>query len=362
MRKSRFSFFLLFLTILSLCWLGEARPAQATTRPTRCLSYQLPVALASGLPLQYSIYGELCNPSSGPSHTVQLLLPGSTYNHTYWDFPTIDGVSYSYVQAANAAGYSTLNIDRIGTGQSSHPDLALVSVTIETNAYIVHEIVQDLLNGEDGLQAFRKVLLVGHSLGSITALVEAGTLAYNDVSGVILTGLLHLVNATALTALATTLYPAILDPSFITAGYGLSYITTEPGTRVSDFYYAPNADPNVVARDEATKDIASLGELATFVEPLILGTSEQITVPVLLVVGQQDDLFCGLLANNCSCAATVLQAEAPYYSPQAHLQVDVVPASGHDVNLQPGHDAQGNATSPAWFSTGLAWSEQYVAP
>ena len=97
--------------------------------------------------MQYTIYGELCNPTTGASHTLELTVPGGTYGHIYWDFP-YEPQTYSYVYAANAAGYSTFNIDRIGTGLSSHPSLSVVDVTMNTNAYVIHEIVQDLRNGE----------------------------------------------------------------------------------------------------------------------------------------------------------------------------------------------------------------------
>lgn len=350
------------LVVLFICGSGMSGLAHAATRASTCQSYDLPVALAAGLPRRYTIYGELCTPSTGPSSTVQLLVPGGTYNHIYWDFPTIDDVSYSYVQAANASGYSTFNIDQIATGESSHPDLALVTVTLGTGAFVIHQIVQDLLHGQVGTQSFARVLLVGHSLGSIAAMLEASNPAYRDVAGVILTGMLHHPDVVFLATVFATLYLAALDPRFAGQGYGPSYIVTEPGTREHDFYYAPNTDPNVVAEDEATKDVSTLGEFETFLVPLILAYSVQITVPVLLVVGQQDNVFCGLLATDCSSAATVLRAEAPYYSPKAQLQVVVVPGSGHDLNLQPGHNASGLAVSPAWFASGLAWAHRYVAP
>ena len=105
------------------------RPVRAKSVIVTCQSYNIPVAIADGQPLQYHIYGELCNPASGASGTVQLLVPGGTYGHIYWDFPTVDGVAYSYRQAANAAGYSTFAIDNLGTGQSSHPDLSLLTVS-----------------------------------------------------------------------------------------------------------------------------------------------------------------------------------------------------------------------------------------
>lgn len=322
--------------------------AKADSNPGSCQSFYVPVALAAGQPLQYTIYSELCNPASGPSQTVQLLIPGATYGHIYWDFP-YEPETYSYVRAANAAGYSTLNIDRIGTGLSSHP---LFNITMETNAYVIHEVVQALLAGQIGDQSFARVLLVAHSLGSAMAWIEAGT--YHDVAGVIISGLLHNLNWVNLAHVTATFYPADLDPRFAGEDLGPNYLTTEPGTRASDFYTLPGVDPNVIALDEATKETATTGEAATFALSLTDGISSQIGVPVLVAVGQDDSLLCGLAATDCSSAASVLQAEAPYYCAQAQLQVVVIPGSGHDLNL--------HESAPLWFAAAMSWANQYVAP
>ncbi len=342
-------FVLVALVLLSVTFTSVS--THASTESRTCQPVTVPVALSIGQPLQYSIYGELCNPASGPGSAVQLLIPGATYGHIYWDFP-YEPQTYSYVNSMNAAGYSTFNIDRIGMGLSSHPNLSMVNVTFQTNAYVVHEIVQDLRGGQIGNQSFARVILVGHSLGSAVVWLEAGT--YHDVAGVIITGLLHLLNAVGIAHLFATLYPAALDPRFARSGYGVGYLTTEPGTREGDFYYAPGVDPNVVATDEATKETVTSGEIATYAPLLASGISAQITVPVLLVVGQQDGTMCGLLATNCSSAATVLQAEAPYYAPQARLQAAVIPNSGHDLTL---HKA-----APLYFAATLAWLHQYFTP
>lgn len=50
---------------------------------------------------------------------IQFLQHGIGFDRSYWDFAlnTIDGTSpnnASYVQVANAAGYATLAIDRLG--------------------------------------------------------------------------------------------------------------------------------------------------------------------------------------------------------------------------------------------------------
>ena len=342
---------LIALALVALIVVPRSGPAHGATSTGACQSFNVSVALAEGRPFQYTIYGELCNPAGGASHTVQLLVPGATYGHVYWDFP-YEPQMYSYVHALNAAGYSTFNIDRIGTGQSSHPDLNLVKVTMNVEAYIIHEIVQDLRGGSIGGQQFARVLLVGHSLGSGVVWIEAGT--YRDVDGVIITGLAHHFNAINLAGVFSTLYPAMLDPRFSGDDYGAEYVTTRSGTRASDFYYQPGADPNVIATDEATKETATDGEAVTFAPVLVDGISAQITVPVLLVLGQQDSIFCGLLATDCSSAASVLQAEAPFYSPQAQLQVAVIPNVGHDLNL---HEA-----ASAWFADAASWAYQYVAP
>src|SRR5437879_2236097 len=77
----------------------------ADSGPGTCQSFNVPVGLGPGQPDQYTIYGELCNPTSGPSQTVQLLVAGASYSHVYWDFP-YQPQTYSYVRALNAVGYS----------------------------------------------------------------------------------------------------------------------------------------------------------------------------------------------------------------------------------------------------------------
>ncbi len=340
------------LSVIALVMVGILhRPVSAATDQGICQSVYVPVALGAGQPAQYSIYGQLCLPTSGPGNAVQVLVPGATYSHVYWDFP-YQPATYSYVRAMNAAGYSTFNIDRLGTGLSSHPDLSLVDVTMYTDAYVVHEIVQDLRAGLIGSRPFARVLLVGHSLGSGVVWIEAGT--YHDLDGVIVTGLTHTLNAIGEVRILASFYPADLDTQFAGAGYGLGYLTTEPGTRAGDFYDTSDADPNVIALDEATKATATDGQATTFAPLLLDGISAQITVPVLLVVGQEDSVVCGLLATNCSSAATVLQTEAPYYSPQAQLQVAVIPNDGHDLAL--------HKSAPLYFAATIAWALQHVVP
>lgn len=134
----------------------------------------IPVALAPGQPASYFVSGELCATPDEmiTGGTVQLLIHGSTFNHDYWDFGTVDGVEYSYARSVAAHGFPTFAIDLIGAGNSSHPPST--QITNEVTAFVAHQIVQGLRTGNVNgfplglLVPFAKVILMGHSLGSLT--------------------------------------------------------------------------------------------------------------------------------------------------------------------------------------------------
>ena len=268
-----------------------------------CRTVAVPVGLHPGEPRSYTVSGRLCVPSGQQPETVQLLLHGATYSRTYWDWDQDPG-RYSYVAAATSAGYATLAVDRIGHGQSSHPLSALVDTS--ANAFTAHQVVQALRDGELGYR-FTKIISVGHSYGSITALEEAAQ--YGDVSATILSGMLHKLTVVGTAMVATAFLPAGLDDP--------GYLTTRPGVRATLFYNAAMADPQVIAHDEATKDTLTATELATFPLTLVDGSAARVHVPVLLAVGEKDTIFCGLGGADCSSAATVQAQEAAYYRPPA---------------------------------------------
>jgi len=320
-------------------------PASATASPS-CRDVNFPVKLSPNASQTYSIHGVMCAPEGGHSQAIQLLIAGGTYDHRYWDFP-YQNERYSYLRFAALHGYSALAIDPIGTGQSSHPTSALLS--LDVNAFTVHQIVTALRQGSVLGQTFAKVMLVGHSYGSFTSWVEAAR--YKDVDAVLSTGALHGINPVGAAQIAMNLsQPAMLDPRF--RGWDLGYLTTWPGTRGGFFYNAAHADPQVIATDEATKAPFAATELATFPLPIALSTTQQIDVPVLVVAGQKDSIFCGLAADDCSTSATLLASEAPYYTPAACLQAYSLAYAGHDVNL--------HLNGRDWYAAGLAWADQVV--
>lgn len=328
-----------------------------------CATYSVPVTVVQGDPESANLYGELCHRGPSLPSTVQLLVHGATYDHHYWEMPVADGSAplYDYPLVATAAGYATFNVDRLGHGASSH--LSSAAVTAESGAVALHSIITKLRSGWFAGHQFQKVIYVGHSYGSWEAWAELA-MFHNDVDGAIITGALHHLTTFSSTAVANSTYPANQDPTFQDLNLDDGYFTTIPpsmngGTSVREqtFYYAPTADPDVVAADEAHKDVVTSGEfnwLATYTLPPNEWPTQQMTLPVLTVVGQEDSLFCGDTGDNCTSNASLLTDELPYYPPQARLQAAVIPNSGHDIQLQ--------ESVGAFYAIALAWAVSHVAP
>jgi pimeloyl-ACP methyl ester carboxylesterase len=334
--------------------LSSAQSASSATDVTCREVPGIPIALASGQPATYTVRGELCTTASElrAGATVQMLIHGGSYDHHYWDFGMVDGVTYSYARDVAAHGFPTFAFDEIGVGTSSKPTSTLL--TIQAVAYVTHQIVQGLRDGSIAGVQFGKVISVGHSLGSVVVWQEA--ISYADIDGLIITGAAHSLAAQLVAASATDFYPAVNDPKFANSGLDTGYLTTVPGTRVTLFYSSPDYDPNVLAKDEADKDVVPGTELGTAL-PIVTSTATSvIQVPVLDILGSNDFTTCGPNTQggtfDCSSGAAVAGQEAPFYAPSAQVQGCVIPGSGHSVSLSLNHELQ--------VADAVAWSNAYV--
>jgi pimeloyl-ACP methyl ester carboxylesterase len=267
---------LLVLSIVLAVFLAPASGtalAAGSGGPT-CRDYPIPVAVEDGGLPQAAVFGQLCYVGSRMPNTVQLLVHGITTNHLYWDFP-LNNAYYSYVHAATAAGYATFNVDRLGAGASSRP--ASTAVTISTGTAALHSVIQQLRSGAAVGHSFSRVLWVGHSFGAMLAWTEVST--YHDVDGVIVTGALHKISPSFVqNALATATMPANLDPLFAPLGLDPGYLTTIPGTRGNLLYFAPTADPRVIAVDEANKDTGYAGRAGNWLAAYPGATAGYVTL------------------------------------------------------------------------------------
>jgi pimeloyl-ACP methyl ester carboxylesterase len=310
---------------------GAADAAQIT-----CEDVYVPVRI--GLTTQ-SMYGRLCVPQGAT--TLQVLVPGGTYDSVYWDIG-YEPETLSYRLAMNQAGLATVAVDRLGSGRSSRPLSALVTASVQAKA--VHAVIQSLR------PRFDEVVIVGHSIGSAMVTTEAAT--YHDVDGVVITGMTHHVNLPGTVPVLATLTPAALDPALTGYGLDLGYLTTAPGTRYP-FFHSPGApEPGALAYDEATKGVVTAGEtLDAVLITTLVPVSQRITVPVMVVMGSGDTVFCGPpLGADCSSAKALMRSEAPFYGPEATLSAYVVPGYGHSINFAP--------DAPGYHQAVIAWTNR----
>jgi pimeloyl-ACP methyl ester carboxylesterase len=317
---------------------GMAVPATAAAS---CRDVTVPVRLDVLLPAQ--VHGRLCEPAGGASR-VQLLVHGATYDSRYWDEP-VEGGRYSYVRQANGEGWATLAIDRVGYGQSTPEPSAALTATGQAGT--VHQIIGRLRDGTVGGHTYDRVLLVGHSVGSAVALIESSL--YNDADALALTGITHRLSPDELTdALLNAVHPVTLDPSSLATEYDPGYLTTVPGARAM-LFYGPDPDREMLAYDEATKGVVSDAELADAIAlGFTLPTSLAVKLPVYLVDGGVDALFCGHLAGgDCADTHGLEAEERPYFANARGFTAATLPAAGHDLNFAPDAVAYEHALN-AW--------------
>lgn len=316
-----------------------------TLTPKTCKEYQFPVALSKGQAAKYKVVGTLCSRGNPSGKTIQVLVHGFTLSKEYWDLP-YQPERYSYVDELTKGGYATLSIDRIGVGESSKPPA--LAINVESNAYVVYQVIQQLRAGNIEGYQFPKVMLVGHSLGSMISVTEAAE--YGLVDGVVLTGFLHTFDAVNATYLIANSSPAQLDPKFKNANLPVGYLTMSKASR-KIFYTPADTDPAIYDLDNQLKGTGTAGELATFETSILPTLSLNIHVPVFLVMGSKDRLFCDLLLS-CSSSQAIINRERLFYSPQAELEAYAVKNAGHNINYQ--------LNAQDFYHAVRAWSDKHI--
>lgn len=276
-----------------------------------------------------TIHGRLCIPPDGTARGLQVLVHGATYTGEYWT--GLDRFqSLSYVRQAVRGGFATFSYDRLGAGSSSVPPGLQLTVA---DAAATLRVVVDHYS-----RRFRDITVVGHSLGSIITVRWAAV--YGNADRIVVTGLRYpLVGlpVAALPELARAIFvPAATDERLRKHGYGpvSGYLTTRPGLR-GDLFYSATAHPDVIAYDEATKSVVSVAQLAGFIarDFTLDQPTDNVEMPVLVVMGGQDTLFCSLLTP-CTEQAVQNRAEQNYSSAPI-VDSFVVPRTGHNLALHP---------------------------
>jgi pimeloyl-ACP methyl ester carboxylesterase len=257
---------------------------------------------------------------------LQVLVHGAGYDHRYWDWPAQPD-QYSYAEWAASRGIATLNIDRIGSGLSSRPPGA--ENTVRAQADILRQVIAAARDGlVDGAQ-FSRIVLIGHSLGSVVAGYEAAS--HGDVDAVVLTGYVPVDGAgeASDTFFETAFLPAVDELPHLRGLVDHDYGVSRPEVREPLMYLTGHCDPAVIAMDEQMKGTATRGELrdASTAGPLIRASR----VPTLVLVGQHDRLLIHPPDTDCF-DVTRRWAKAS----GGNFSYDVVADSAHNLNL---HDS-----------------------
>jgi pimeloyl-ACP methyl ester carboxylesterase len=294
--------------------------------PLRCEEVRFGVALAPEEPAEHELVAWLCARGAIHGKTIQVLIHGATFDHRYWDFP-LQPETYSYVEYITRAGYAVLNVDRIGYGESSRP-LDGLDVTLAAGAFTIHQAIEELRAGQRVVPGFgrvraERVQLVGSSMGAFISKILAST--YGGVDGVVLSSFAHHVGAGGIESFDLNI-PAQQDPKFSDLP-NLNYFSQVEGSREFLFYHLPNSDPEVIALDTAMRETWTVGEVESIIPTLEMPVAIQ--VPTLVVVGDYDNIVC-----NLPCTETgSLEFEAALYPPEACVEVEILPETGHAITL-----------------------------
>lgn len=302
---------------------------------------EFPVTLPDGS--QQTIVGFLSYHGSFRDRPLQVLVHGATYNHTYWDFPDVNGNSYSYARfmAAPERKYAVLAIDQLAAGYSSHPANGL-GVTLLETATAIRQVIEAMRSGNNPLgYAFPRIVLVGHSAGSVNAtLVQA---LWHPADALVVTAARH--------ATGLPLSPGIEAVAPVVPALGqLSYFQLPAALREQLFYYPPGADSAVIAVDNATADVWTGGQVtstfAAFLYPLMAPEIDQVSRvsgPVLIQLGEFDALF---PAGNDAGEIALWSSTSP--------TVQTIRGVGHDFNLHLNRE-ESWAGIASWLSSTLEW-------
>jgi len=290
---------------------GFARESSHSIKVDRV---DFPVTLSDGK--TYKVAGYLYYQGSFRNRTLLLALHGANYNHKYWDVPEINGHDYSFARYMAARKYAVLAIDQLGTGESDKPDGDLL--TLGETASAIHQIIGQLRSGAGDIRhAFQRVVLVGHSLGSINAVYEQAT--YSDADALITTGLGHVAHELP------------IPEAVIGEMLQHKYFPFPGDLRAALFYYAPGADTDVIAYDRANlAELLPRGQLVTGVFAAFDPTANRVgavTGAVLVQLGEHDALF----------PASLAEGEAAFYTNASSVTVQAIPGVGHDMNTHFGN-------------------------
>jgi pimeloyl-ACP methyl ester carboxylesterase len=314
------------LAALTALAVGPApRTAAAPSVQSHEVSFKVKNANNTPLPCptdgaEYTIHGHLVGPADTSNGSAVLSLHGLGYGEFFWDFQAVPG--YDWSAALAERGITSVVVDRLGYGVSSHPPGT--QTCMGGQATIAHEIVQALKSGSYTMDggpgvSFSRVGLIGHSAGGQISQIEAWV--FEDIDALVLLAWADFGAS-----------PQVLADFGQTGGVCLTG-GNPPG-------YAPlgqsgdefkalmfhDADPNVEAEATRLRNPDPCGDDGSIPSGIFFDSQEvpNIKVPVLLVFGENDAIF----------PPPALDRQKGMYTGSKDVTGISVPDTGHALTLE----------------------------
>jgi pimeloyl-ACP methyl ester carboxylesterase len=197
---------------------------------------------------------------------------------------------------------------------------------VGSEADVLHQLVTKLRSGDyvagaDRPPQFDAVATVGHSMGSLVALVES--YSYDDTGALVLTGAAHQITAARRTAVA--LGHAVPQIAQCPADEdGWFYQWPSPQAEASDIFYDP--DPRVVdaLKSAVEEESCTVQETTGFGLLWDQAFTPMVDVPVLVANGEHDFFF----------DPTATYLERYRYPSSPDVDTVVVPDAGHTYMIE----------------------------
>ncbi|CAK7222445.1 hypothetical protein SBRCBS47491_004867 [Sporothrix bragantina] len=291
----------------------------------------------------WNIHAQLCFPTNPKAQDIlQVATHGVHYDSRYWDSKYLPQ-NHSYVEAALKEGYSILTYDRLGVGESDHPD-AYEVVQANLELEILRQLTLMARNGSlytfaeqakpAADAAFKnrgqpaKIVHIGHSFGSV--LTSAFIATYGDLTdGAIITGYVYgqYLGSAGSVAFAVE-YAATGHPRFDRpSGY---VVSKEIG--IQNIFFA--GDPKTAYTPElfeygvSLKQPVPVGEFASAYK-ILNRPGGSFMAPVQFLLPEHDFYIC---RGDCNNITSVEQLKS-FYPNATDIDLKIQPNTGHALPL-----------------------------
>jgi pimeloyl-ACP methyl ester carboxylesterase len=288
----------------------------------------------------FTIMGTYCVPSNkspNNKNALEVLVHGITYGKDYWaglnatsTIPEDD--LFNWHLAANARGYATLAVDRLGHGENPQRPDPLTVVQPQMQVEILRQIVTAVRSAQAPLnvlgRGYDKVVFVGHSYGSFLGSTLARQFP-SDVDALVLTGFSTTRNFTDVLTVAWT---AAAHHAPADGSLPLGYLTLEKEADRTSVFYAGEFDPALPPLDFVLEDTITDGEGAAI--PVLLEPAPEFTRPLFIATGAQDVFFCNFGSVE-ECSTKLAQSRPDFFPavPEADFGVFAPDKTGHDIHF-----------------------------